>query len=164
MNEIASNLLRIKNLVQEYYNIALNNKGKSLEVTSAKWVFLQLVNDVYFINKDTRKIPYKNKDEIPTRIYLAELIGVSSTEIIRHYFIKYKPTEQAKRDYILLRNYINDIIEGRYNQQQIKQMLTENKLTLTDVIDAVIDVNSLVGVGLITLSDGISEYIRNKIK
>jgi len=164
MNEVSSNLLRIKNLVQEYYNISLNDKSKSLEITSAKWVFLQLVNDVYGINKDFRRIPYADRHKVPSKTELCSIIGALGVETITNYFNIYTPTEQAKKDYILLRNYINDIIEGRYSQQQIKQMLIENELNLTDVIDAVIEINSLIGVGLISLGKSLEQYCRNKIK
>ena len=44
-------------------------------------------------------------------------------------------------------------------QEEIKKLITEQGLELTDVIDAVIDLNGLVGVGLITLQDVIIYHI-----
>ena len=44
-------------------------------------------------------------------------------------------------------------------RQAIIQLLIDNDLTLTDVIDAVIEVNGFIGVGLITLGDQIQQYI-----
>jgi hypothetical protein len=44
-------------------------------------------------------------------------------------------------------------------QETIIQMLGDEQFTLTDVIDAVIDLNGIVGVGLITLGDQIQSYI-----
>ena len=43
--------------------------------------------------------------------------------------------------------------------ETIVQMLKDEQLTLTDVIDAVIDLNGIVGVGLITLGDQMQSYI-----
>ena len=47
--------------------------------------------------------------------------------------------------------------------KEIKTLLFEGKLTLTDVIDAVIDANGIIGVGLIGLADDVSDYIKSKI-
>ena len=44
-------------------------------------------------------------------------------------------------------------------QETIIQMIKHEGLTLTQVKDAVIDVNGFVGVGLITLGDEIQQYI-----
>jgi hypothetical protein len=44
---------------------------------------------------------------------------------------------------------------------ELKKMLVEGDLTLGDVIDAFIDVNALIGVGLISLADEVAVYIRN---
>tara|TARA_R110002020_G_scaffold221850_1_gene430039 strand:+ start:539 stop:721 length:183 start_codon:yes stop_codon:yes gene_type:complete len=46
------------------------------------------------------------------------------------------------------------------NQIQIKEAITNGDLVLTDVIDAVIDINGIIGVGLITLGDDIQKYIQ----
>lgn len=46
------------------------------------------------------------------------------------------------------------------NQTQIKEAITNGDLVLTDVIDAVIDLNGIIGVGLITLGDDIQKYIQ----
>jgi hypothetical protein len=50
------------------------------------------------------------------------------------------------------------------NKDEIKRLILEKGLTITDVIDVVIDINGIIGVGLITLSEKLSEYITNKIK
>jgi hypothetical protein len=41
---------------------------------------------------------------------------------------------------------------------EIKEHLTQGTLTLTDVIDAVIELNGIIGVGCITLGDDIQAY------
>ena len=46
------------------------------------------------------------------------------------------------------------------NQTQIKEAITNGDLVLTDVIDAIIDINGIIGVGLITLGDDIQKYIQ----
>lgn len=43
--------------------------------------------------------------------------------------------------------------------QEIKQLMIDGKLTITDVIDAFIDLNAIIGVGLISLGDDLSDYI-----
>jgi len=44
------------------------------------------------------------------------------------------------------------------NKKQIIAKLEHGDFTLTDVIDAVIELNALVGVGCITLGDSLKEY------
>lgn len=48
-------------------------------------------------------------------------------------------------------------------KEEIKRLVLEEDLNLTDVIDVVVEMNCIIGVGLITLSDGVSEYILDKI-
>lgn len=47
------------------------------------------------------------------------------------------------------------------NPDQIQQALKDGRFTLTDVIDAVIQVNGIIGVGKITLAEQTAEYIRS---
>mgnify|MGYP004458171891 CR=1 FL=1 len=42
---------------------------------------------------------------------------------------------------------------------EIMKILAREDITLTDVIDAVITANGIIGVGLISLSDDIQNYI-----
>ena len=42
---------------------------------------------------------------------------------------------------------------------ELLELLRTEELTLTDVIDAVIELNGLIGVGLISLADDLSKYI-----
>lgn len=44
-------------------------------------------------------------------------------------------------------------------QPEIKKLILEQGLEITDVIDAVIDLNGLIGVGLISLRDAIVYHI-----
>lgn len=48
------------------------------------------------------------------------------------------------------------------NKKEIKRLILEEGLELTDVIDVVIEINGIIGVGLITLSEQIKDYIRKK--
>lgn len=43
--------------------------------------------------------------------------------------------------------------------KEIQKALREGKFTLTDVIDAFIELNGIIGVGRITLADNIRDYI-----
>lgn len=49
-------------------------------------------------------------------------------------------------------------------KEKIKKLILEEGLTITDVIDAVIELNGIIGVGLITLGEGLQEYVFNKIE
>ena len=50
------------------------------------------------------------------------------------------------------------------NKADIKKLVEEGGLTITDVIDVVIEINGFIGVGLITLSEQLSSYVESKIK
>ena len=50
------------------------------------------------------------------------------------------------------------------NKDRIKELVLNEGLTITDLIDVVIDLNGIIGVGLIGLGDNMKEYIYNKIK
>ena len=47
----------------------------------------------------------------------------------------------------------------KLTDEQIRQMILAGQIELTDVIDAVINLNGIVGVGLIRLADDVSDYI-----
>ena len=49
------------------------------------------------------------------------------------------------------------------NRQEIIAALKAGTFTLT-VIDAVVEVNGIIGVGLITLGEQLNEYCRSKIR
>jgi hypothetical protein len=48
-------------------------------------------------------------------------------------------------------------------KEQIKKLVLNNGLTITDLIDVVIEINGFVGVGLISLGDNLKEYTYSKI-
>ena len=47
----------------------------------------------------------------------------------------------------------------QYSGEEIQELLKTGAFTLTDVIDAVIEVNAIIGVGLISLGEDIERYI-----
>lgn len=49
-------------------------------------------------------------------------------------------------------------------KKKIEQYVIEEGLTITDLIDVVVELNGIIGVGLISLGDGLREYTHNKIK
>ena len=51
----------------------------------------------------------------------------------------------------------------QYSQADIQKLLRDGELTLTDVIDAVIEMNAIIGVGLISLGENIERYIQRRI-
>jgi hypothetical protein len=50
------------------------------------------------------------------------------------------------------------------DKDEIKKLILERGLTITDVIDVVIELNGIIGVGLITLGEGLDKYCTDKIK
>ena len=50
----------------------------------------------------------------------------------------------------------------QYSQADIQELLKNGAFTLTDVIDAVIEINAIIGVGLISLGEDIERYIINQ--
>lgn len=51
-------------------------------------------------------------------------------------------------------------IDEKITKEEIEKLILERGLTVTDVIDVVIDLNGIVGVGFISFAAQISEYIR----
>ena len=47
--------------------------------------------------------------------------------------------------------------------KKLRDCLIDGDFTLTDVIDEVIDINALIGVGIISLGDHLKEYCYDKI-
>jgi hypothetical protein len=50
------------------------------------------------------------------------------------------------------------------NRQKIIESLKTGTFTLTDVIDAVVEVNGIIGVGLVTLGEQLNDYCLSKIR
>ena len=48
-------------------------------------------------------------------------------------------------------------------KKEIERLIIEEDLVITDVIDVVIELNGIIGVGLITLGDQLKKYLYNKI-
>jgi hypothetical protein len=48
-------------------------------------------------------------------------------------------------------------------QEEIIKMLQDEDINLAAVIDAVIEVNGIIGVGLITLGENLNDYVISKI-
>ena len=49
------------------------------------------------------------------------------------------------------------------NKEEIKELVLNQGLTITDLIDVVVDLNGFVGVGLITLGEDLHGYCIDKI-
>lgn len=50
------------------------------------------------------------------------------------------------------------------DEKQIKKLVLEQGLTIMDLIDVVIKLNGIIGVGCIRLGDDLKDYCYNKIK
>ena len=46
-------------------------------------------------------------------------------------------------------------------RNEIEKLILDNELNLADVLDIIIRLNGIIGVGLITLADQVSEHIKN---
>jgi len=55
-------------------------------------------------------------------------------------------------------------IQEKLQKNQIEKLVLENGLTITDLIDVVVEINGIIGVGLISLGDSIQSYCHSKIK
>jgi hypothetical protein len=55
-----------------------------------------------------------------------------------------------------------DEVESR--KTRIERMVNDEEITLTEVIDAIISINGIIGVGIISLKDQISNYMDRKLK
>jgi hypothetical protein len=49
------------------------------------------------------------------------------------------------------------------DKEKIKQLVLEEELTITDLIDVVIELNGIVGVGRITLGEQLKNYCFDKV-
>jgi hypothetical protein len=47
--------------------------------------------------------------------------------------------------------------------EQVKKLILNSSLSITQVIDSIIDVNGIIGVGLISLGDNLKNYVYGKI-
>tara|TARA_Y100001938_G_scaffold9364_1_gene11628 strand:- start:1222 stop:1377 length:156 start_codon:yes stop_codon:yes gene_type:complete len=47
------------------------------------------------------------------------------------------------------------------DKERIKDLVLNEGLTISDLIDVVIDLNGIIGVGLIRLGDDIKDYLYN---
>ena len=49
------------------------------------------------------------------------------------------------------------------NKEDIKDLVLNEDLTITDLIDVVVELNGIIGVGLITLGNQLKDYCESKI-
>lgn len=50
------------------------------------------------------------------------------------------------------------------DKKELTALVADQKITLSDVIDVVIELNGIVGVGLISLGEDVEKYIVNKLE
>jgi uncharacterized Fe-S cluster-containing MiaB family protein len=51
----------------------------------------------------------------------------------------------------------------KLEKEELKKLILEEKFTLADVVDTVVEINGIIGVGLITLGEQLRQYCLNKI-
>ena len=54
-------------------------------------------------------------------------------------------------------------MEQKIDKKEIKRLIEIDGLEITDVIDVVIEVNGIIGVGLISLGEDLKQYCYDKI-
>jgi hypothetical protein len=50
------------------------------------------------------------------------------------------------------------------DKAELTKLLASEEITLTDVIDAAIEINGIIGVGLISLGEDLEKYVASKIR
>ena len=50
------------------------------------------------------------------------------------------------------------------DKEKIKKLVLEEGLTITDVIDVVVELNGFIGVGLISLGNELQKYCHDKFR
>jgi hypothetical protein len=48
-------------------------------------------------------------------------------------------------------------------KEEIRELIINHRLVLSDVIDEVIEINGFIGVGIISLSEDVAKYIMTKL-
>ena len=56
------------------------------------------------------------------------------------------------------------ITEKTLSREQIHELVMNHGLTMTNLIDEVIEINGIIGVGLISLGEDTKNYIQDKCK
>jgi hypothetical protein len=59
---------------------------------------------------------------------------------------------------------MNENTENKITHEEIEELIRSKGLTVQDVIDVVIDINGIIGVGLITLGGNLNNYCKSKIR
>lgn len=52
---------------------------------------------------------------------------------------------------------------GKITEEEIKELVLHRGLELSALIDIIIDLNGIIGVGLISLADEVNKYILKKL-
>jgi hypothetical protein len=135
------------------------NSSHIKEVVEAKWLFVEIV---YFLFENANeRLTHLTK---PTNNELAFQLGYSNDSSIRVLHNRYVFNEGALEKLRILKQVFNEYTNLKIDRKQLREMIIKEKFTIVDVIDEVIDINKLVGVGLTTLGDRLQLYCYNKIK
>lgn len=149
----------IRDAIRELTDIEVyQNTSRKQDVVEAKWLFIILV--YYLFDNSNDKLSHLKR---PSSADVAFQLGCSEDNIWR-LRNKYVFNADALKKLNILKQVLSEYTNLKISKDTLKEMLVQEKFNLTDVIDCVIELNSLIGVGLITLSDGIKEYIINKNK
>ena len=159
-NEHFIELRKIRNVVNLYFNLKLEDNIRDSAHVKARIIYLKLLDDYYGITRESRKEGVK----APIQSEIVKMMGLTEYKgrTIKNILSLYSTYPDLDEHYHILKHYViknND----KYPLDDIKKLLVEGKLTLTDVIDAVIDLNKLIGVGLISLGQGLNDYCKSKI-
>lgn len=135
------------------------NKSQTLNVVYGKFLFVKTLYWLFDSNNDL-VIHLERPTYKVIAMQLAYKDPISVQKLLTHYI----PPKQYNAHLELLKELLQTGTSRQHKKLYIKKLLSDGHITLTDVINGVIDLNGLVGVGLLTLGDELKQYCYNKSK
>lgn len=151
-DEMFADLRKIRNVVNNYFDLKLESKERDSKSVMARLIFFKLV-DVYYS---------KTSKEKPMAKDILAMASLSQNRGIPKLLKEFEIYPNIQEHYNILKHYVTDNPD-KFTSSQIKQMILDSRLTLTEVIDATIELNKLQGLGLLQLGAGLQEYCKSKI-
>lgn len=99
---------------------------------------------------------------------LVTLLDYKKTELKERFFNMIESKFERIADFTTFKDIEFDfkkveLQKTEITTEEIKELVLNNGLTITKVIDTVIDLNGIIGVGLISLGDDLKTYVHRKI-
>ena len=134
------------------------NYSSKWKIVDAKWLFVKIVHFL-FENRGEELIHLKK----PTHVDLAFQLGYKDSRSIRNLLNNYSPVDKnIDKKLQIIKDMVIEYTDIKISKEGLRKLIMDGKFTLTDVIDEVIEINGLVGVGILTLGDNLKQYCYNK--